>query len=533
MSKISELTDSVVGFFNPERAARRRAFRALNGSKRFNRMISNLTDGRGGSPYYRGSRKGRSLGEWATDDGTGNDHLRRSLPDLRNDSNDLLANNAIARGAINTFRTNIVGTGLQLSPTIDAEFLGLTDDEAEAWEDRAEREFRLFCKSCDQSRTRSFVELQGLALASQFVNGDVFCNIPMIHREGIRYETTLNMIEGHRICSKPGVPESDRLVMGVELDEYGCPTGYQYTSTVDIRKPREWRRLRAFDDNGNPLVLHIYRKDRVSQNRGIPILAPIIELIKKVDTYSQAEVDAAVINAFLTVFIMKRSADDNNPLDVVSNMSDETGAESTDDDITMGSGVAIEMSKDDESIEVVDPNRPNVNFDAFVKAVIAQIAIALNLPYEVLMKTFQSSYSASKGAVIEAVKVFDEWERFLIDSFCQPVYEAFLIEAIAKGWIEAPGFFTDPLVRQAYCEALWIGPAQNELDPTKGAKAATARMSNGTSNLVIEAARSGRSLKQVMRGAKRARRMAEQFGVNVDFIVDNETSDSEKTGDSK
>ena len=500
--------DKVISYFAPERGLRRMAFRAVSKSRRFTEMAKNLSSG-----FYRGNRRGRSLREWVTGRNEANDEIRYSLEDLRSDSNDLQQNNAIACGAIDTYCTNIVGTGLQLCSTIDFEFLGMTEEQAEEWQDHVEREFELFSRTCDLTRTKSLVEQQNLVLRSTLVNGDVFVNLPMIERTGVRYETALNLIEGHRISTKPGLGESDRLVMGVELDENGCPVAYQYVSTMDRAKKREWRRLRAFDDEGNPMVLHVFRKKRVNQNRGIPLLAPIIEIVKKLDTYTQAEVDAAVINAFFTVFIKKKSVDDDSALDVVTNMGNETGAADGDEDLKLGAGTIIEMRDDEEDIKIADVNRPNVNFGAFFKDMVSQLAVGINMPYEVLMKAFNSSYSASKGAVIEATKVFDEWERFLVDSFCQPVYEAFLYEAVAKGIIDAPGFFDDPLRRQAFCGSFWIGPTQNELDPTKGVKAATARIENGTSNEIIETARLGRNYRRVMQGKMRARRIREKLNI--------------------
>lgn len=504
------LLDRVVGAFSPERAARRMAFRALTGSSGWGIALDRIKNLAGKSPYYRGSRKGRLLGDWVTDSGTANEHIKVSLDDLRNDSNDLVANNAIAGGAIDTYVTNVVGTGIVPFPAIDYQFLGMTEDEAEKWQDTVEREFKLFAKTCDCTRTRSFAEITGLILRSYLTNGDVFCNLPMLKRDGIVYETALNLIEGHRISTKIGLIESPTLIMGVELDENGTPEAYQYSSVISFGKALEWRTLKAFDDKGNPLILHIFRKKRVDQNRGIPILAPIIELVKKLDTYSQAEVTAAVINSFFTVFIKKRAVDDDNALDVVSKLGGETGAKSTDDDLALGEGNIVELLEDEDGIDLADPKRPNVNFENFFKAVVSQIALGLNLPFEVLLKQFQSSYSASKGAVIEATKVFDEVERFLVDSFCQPVYEAFLFEAVTTGRIAAPGFTSDPLIRQAYSIAEWVGPAQNELDPVKGAKAAEARIANGTSNVIIETAKSGRDYARVVAGAARAKRIRDR-----------------------
>ena len=59
-----------------------------------------------------------------------------------------------------------------------------------------------------------------------------------------------------------------------------------------------------------------------------------------------------------------------------------------------------------------------------------------------------------------------------MDDFCQPVYEIWLSEAVARGRIHAPGFFQDPLIRAAWCRAQWIGPVQGSLDPLKEAQAA-------------------------------------------------------------
>ena len=40
-------------------------------------------------------------------------------------------------------------------------------------------------------------------------------------------------------------------------------------------------------------------------------------------------------------------------------------------------------------------------------------------------------------------------------------------EAVARGRIYAPGFFTDPAIRAAYLGSEWLGPSQGQLDPVK------------------------------------------------------------------
>ena len=57
-----------------------------------------------------------------------------------------------------------------------------------------------------------------------------------------------------------------------------------------------------------------------------------------------------------------------------------------------------------------------------------------------------------------------EW---FISDFMRPIYEIFVYEAVARGRISAPGFFTNPIIRQAWLGADFIGPSQGTLDPIK------------------------------------------------------------------
>jgi capsid protein len=79
------------------------------------------------------------------------------------------------------------------------------------------------------------------------------------------------------------------------------------------------------------------------------------------------------------------------------------------------------------------------------------------------------------------------YRSWLVNDFCQPIFEEWLAEAVAKGRITAPGFFSDPAIRKAYSGAEWNGPAQSSLDPTKETQAAKMRVENGFSTRDREA----------------------------------------------
>ena len=136
---------------------------------------------------------------------------------------------------------------------------------------------------------------------------------------------------------------------------------------------------------------------------------------------------------------------------------------------------------ENEKANMTNPGRPNANFDGFVMSVIKQIGCALEVPFEIVLKCFSNNYSASRGALLEFWKTVNMYRGWLAADFCQPIFEEFMCEAVAKGRINAPGFFADPLVRKAYCAAEWNGPSAGQLDPKKEVEAAELRVQGGFS----------------------------------------------------
>ena len=176
----------------------------------------------------------------------------------------------------------------------------------------------------------------------------------------------------------------------------------------------------------------------------------------------------------------------------------------------MGNGAIVTLAPG-EKVEIADPKRPNSAFDGFVDAVSKTIGAGLEIPADLLLKKFNASYSASRAALLEAWKRFKASREWLAREFCQPVYELFLTEAVARGRIEAPGFLEDPVIRKAWCGADWNGPAQGMLDPTKEVQAAQQRVENGFSTREEETiGLTGGNFKRNARQLKRENQMLKE-----------------------
>jgi lambda family phage portal protein len=471
---ISEnIVDKAIRFFDPIKA-----------NRRFRSRVSMALAG----AYIGASTSRRQTLLWRTSAGDPDSDILTDLPKLRERSRDLVRNTPLATGAINTTVTNVVGTGLKLQSRLDRDTLNLTEEQADAWEKNTEREFRLWAKYCDAARTLNFTAIQELVFRQTLENGDIFTLLPRQQRNGSPYSLKLQLIEADRVCNPDGKQDSPTLAGGVEKDELGAPVSYHILKQHPgnpYAKQREWTAVNVFGDKtGLRNCIHNYKVLRPGQTRGVPYLAPVIESLKQIDKYTESEIMAAVISAMLTVFIKSETGELG--LDT-SDTQNETQSKSSDTDMKLGAGAILGLAPG-EDVEVVNPLRPNAGFDDFVMSILRQIGVALELPFEILIKHFTASYSAARAALLEAWKFFNSRRQWLAENFCQVVYEIWLYEAVAIGRIAAPGFFTDPIIHEAYSGAEWIGPARGQIDELKEVNAAIKRMKSGLSTLQRETA---------------------------------------------
>lgn len=429
------------------------------------------------------SRIKKSLLGWLFGGGSPDEDITENLDVLRQRSRDLyMGGAALATGALKTARTNVVGTGLRLKPAIDTDFLGLSEDDAQALRRTIEREWKLWSESkdCDAMRMNTFVELQQLAFLSQLMSGDCFALLPILPRSHSVYDLRVRLIEADRCCD-PDKKDGRDISGGVEVNEYGEVVAYHFLNRHPLSQGlyrKEWQRVEAFGEKtGRANVLHLMESERPEQRRGVPILAPVIESLKQLGRYTDAELMAAVVSGMFTVFIKSESPEtplsSGIPLGLQVDEDDDTSYE-------LGNGAVIGLNPG-ESVETANPGRPNQGFDGFVTAILRQVGSALEIPYELLVKHFTASYSASRAALLEAWKMFRMRRHWLAIDFCQPIYEEWFAEAVSRGRIPAPGFFSDPLVRRAYTQAEWHGPSQGQIDPLKEANAAKIRVEEGFS----------------------------------------------------
>lgn len=428
-----------------------------------------------------------SLKGWLAGGGSAEEDIDLHGSLLRRRARDLYAGGGLGRSGPATLTTGVIAWGVKPKPKIDAELLGISDEAADEWERKAAVEFALWAESkfCDAARQTDFYGLQKLAFLNELVSGDCFVLIGMKENSKTPYQTTLRLLEADRISTPDSSGESTslsldnggRIVDGVETDAEGAVVRYHISNRhplSDDTTNLEWVSIDAYGkDSGEPNILHIATFERPEQRRGIPFAASQIELIKQLDRYLGSELLANVVSSMLTTFITSTS-DDGQP-----GFEDAVNAEDKIDDdemnIEMGAGVIYELPPN-KDVKSVNPIRNNATFKDFVETLETIIGSGMGIPKEVLVKKYESNYTAARGALLDFWREVKIRRAEFNAAFNQPIYELWLAEAVASGRIEAPGFFDAPEIRKAWSGCMWIGSSMGHVDPLKEVNAAEQRI---------------------------------------------------------
>lgn len=456
------------------------------------------------------STKRRALRGFIPSSSSPNEDINLNNLTLRQRSRMLYMAAPLATAAVNTNRTKVVGVGLTVSPTVDRDVLGLSQEQAVTWQRKTLKEFELWASkkiNCDALGINNFNAMQQLAMKSWLLSGDVFAVIKRYDPTPLNpYSLRIHLIEADRISTpseftngsfyfgaggtipegKPG--EGHKVYDGVEVDENGQVVAYYVCSAYPqqmLLDKAEWTRVLAYGSKtGQPNILQIMESERPDQYRGVPYLAQVIEPLLQMRRYTESELMAAIVQSFFTAWIETETDTSEIPInevgagDIPTEAPMEHGISQSESEYEMGPGTVTHLGPG-EKIVFGNPNIPTAGFEAFMKSFTKLIGAALEIPYDVLIKEFNSSYSASRGALLEAWEAIKMRRAWFVEDFCQPVYELWLAEAVARGRVKAPGFFDDPLVRAAWSGAKWIGPVQGQLDPLKEANAAVVHIQNG------------------------------------------------------
>ncbi|MEM7016201.1 MAG: phage portal protein [Pseudomonadota bacterium] len=451
--------------------------------------------------YKGASHSRRGLSGWNASSGSANRDLEHDRRTLTQRSRDAYRNDALAGAAIDRSAQNVVGPGIRPMPDINHKALGITEEAAQDMKDDVMGEFAAFAESYefDCERRLSFPMMQYVAFISSLMSGDTFVHAESFDRSGSTCRRKFRLIEADRVCNPHGLPDTDKLVGGVESDGHGAPLYYHvlnvHPGDYSYYKAPRWERVRAFGPlTGRRLMLHITGPlTRPGQARGVPFIAPVMEELKQFGRYTDSELMRAVVQSYYTAFVETAEGSfpqlTNEERQVMASeglSEDDLRADRYNNDPSFHLDYGtIAMLQAGDRIKFPQTTAPNSVFGQFQQHIATSLGARLGIPVEVLLMSFNGSYSAARAAMLESWRLFILQREWFNRQFNQPVYELFWDELVASGRVDAPGY-SDPRLQRVYQHCLWVGPPRGQIDEGKEVKAASDRIKFGLSTLEEE-----------------------------------------------
>lgn len=433
---------------------------------------------------------------------------------LRAWARDMVRNNAYAWGVVDTIVSSVVGCGIKAQSTFETP----EGEDVENINDIRDKIWSEWCEVCDINGLYTFEELQAAAQREIVEAGEVLIRIvrtPDSVYNGILRPVplALEIIEADRLAgdkdtyaARLSAENDNRIIRGVEVDELGKPVAYWIYKDHPLQPYAFTRSPERIPANE---VIHLFRRDRVGQTRGVTWFAPALSWIRDLGTYVDNELQASAVASCFTVAIKSHTP--------VGNLFDPDGGTGTDDagnrQRYVEPGMIMELAPG-EDIVGINPGRPNAGAEPWIQLILRGIAVGTGLSYEVVARDYsQTSYSSSRTSQLEDRRRFRCWQQYLIRHLCQPVWDAFNDAAALTG---VRGFATSADLlddRRRFAPVEWQTPEWEWVDPQSEQTASEMALNSFTDTYQNVLGSRGRSFRSVFYQRAKEERMRKKLGL--------------------
>lgn len=335
---------------------------------------------------------------------------------------------------------------------------GLNKEIVDRWEAWAENPIE-----CDLARKHAFPEIARLVRRHETIDGDIFA-LPLDTGQ-------LQVVEGDNVCSPMNL--GGDVIHGVRLDEYGGPIEYWFARTRNAQRfahtvsksywsPSDYDRKPALDENGEPVVIHVFDPSRISQSRGITAFHAIFDTSGMLEDLNFAKLIQAQVVSSIAAFIQR---DRDYQTGARTNETQADGTVQVLEEVSPG---LMYRLRPGETIQGFSPAVPNPEHLPYVRFMLRMIGAAIGMPLSlVLLDTAETTFHGYRGEIQQAEIGF-EWRRESIARrFYRPTYRRKIRE-----WY--PNRLSDPRI----FKHKWRGKGFPYVDPFTDAQADKIRRDN-------------------------------------------------------
>ena len=396
----------------------------------------------------------------------------------------LATENPIGAGIVNAIVNGVIGDGLKLETFIDKTLLkGVKESEIAKIQETIEGYWKVWSSTpnmCDHYAQDSLAGIETIALRSIIAQGDGLLHVKVV-KNGERFYPQIQWIDGSKVATPLIQYNNEKILSGVEVDEQGRDVAYWVkqvkNNSLDVTDKSCVAKSKYRDYNNFTLVK--FNEIQQGMARGVSLLNPVKDLLIQLDRHLEAELTKAILQSYMTFFITQDKEIPDNPTNSVAeiikqgagavNSLDVQESDSRDLNITLSPGAIYELEAG-KNIVFPESKAPISGFKEFSESVLKRVGMGVNIPYDVLIKEFNSSYSSSQASLQEAARGWNNFRRDFVVKFMQPIYIVFVDCLVLQGLITCEGYEEDVFVRNIWRNAVWHGPHLLNIDPVKNIK---------------------------------------------------------------
>lgn len=488
----------------------------------------------------------RSISTWAPTLQSADGDLLPEKPILDARARDIARNDALIQSGIALHKNSIVGSMFLLNLKPEMKVLGIDDEKwEEEFQEEVEAKFMTGAESVncwlDAARTMTFTDIIRLGIGVVAASGEMLASVEWIKNPTRPFSTAIQMIDIDRLRTPMDRVTDTDVRGGVRVDRYGAPLGYYITDTMtagllNSRLNYESRYIPAYKWWGRQQMIHIREQIRPHQTRGFSEMVAGLKETKMAKKFRDSTLQQAIAAALFAM-----SIESELPSDAVF-ASLGAGNLKPGPAITaygaaylaaveQYAGSAKNMHVDGMKIPHFFPgtrlNIKNVGAPGgvgqdFETSLNRYCAALLGVSYEEYSRDYsKTNYSSMKGGMNNTRKYMEARKKLVADRLATIIFMVWFEEMIGRNAIESmkysklPNFY-DPLMKEAYCSADWIGAGMGQIDELKETQAAILRIKGGLSTWEIELGRLGRDWRKVMRQKAREQALMQQLGITME-----------------
>lgn len=454
---------------------------------------------------YAAASVNRLNADWITRDLSADSELYRDLRTLRSRSRELCVNNDYARRFLKRTSTNVIGNnGIRLQIRAcdhKGNFLAKANthimEQFEAWSKKG---------NCTVDGRLSWIDSQRLFLESAARDGEII--IRLVKGFDNEFGFALQFIEVDHLDENLNLSLNDGnyIRMGIEFNKWNRPVAYYLLNShpgeiLQNQANKKHERIPAEQ------IIHGFIIERPSQSRGVPWMHTAMSRLRMLAGYEEAELVAARVGASKMGFFTSPDG------------SGYTGAEdATGNKIMEAEPGTFEQLPAGMDIKMFDPNHPSNNFADFEKSILRGIASGLDISYATLANDLENvNFSSIRHGSLEDRDTWRVLQNWVIEHFCNRVFENWLLMAVTSGKVNLPMSEFDK-----YNKPLWRARGWAWVDPLKESHANQIAIEQKTKTRSQIAADQGIDIEELFQQIVLEEQLAKKYGLKLSTENDNE-----------